>query len=89
MNEFLAIKEIIANGGSLSASDVDKETYLYCDPSRRGLGFILVQKGADGKFYIIQCGSTSLNDAQSRYAVVELELLSVVYALDKLHFYLH
>ena len=36
---------------------------------------------------IIKCGSTKLTDAQSRWAMVELELASVAFALDKCRIY--
>ena len=37
---------------------------------------------------MIQCGSNSLTLAKSRYAMIELELLSIVFTLVKLSFYL-
>ena len=36
---------------------------------------------------IIKCGSTKLTDAQTRWAMVELELASVAFALDKCKIY--
>ncbi|XP_065190961.1 uncharacterized protein K02A2.6-like [Sycon ciliatum] len=53
----------------------------------RGLGFVLWQK-QDDKWRIIQCGSRYLSDAESRYAVVELEMLAVVWAVHKCKLYL-
>ena len=37
---------------------------------------------------LVQCGSSFLSDAESQYAMVELKLLTVVWALKKCRFYL-
>ena len=72
----------------LSAFDLGRDTFLYVDASRRGLGYILLQKDEQGRYRIICCGSTGLSSAQSRYSVIKLKLLAVVYALSKCRFYL-
>ena len=53
-----------------------------------GLGFVLLQIGPAGEFTLVQCGSCSLTDAQTRYSTVELECLGVVWASQKCDFYL-
>lgn len=40
------------------------------------------------KLALIQCGSASLSDTQSRYSTVELECLAIVNAIHKCHYYL-
>ena len=42
----------------------------------------------DGKFKILACGSKSLSATQQRYATIELECLTVHFAVDKCSFYL-
>ena len=37
---------------------------------------------------VIQCGSRSLSDCETRYATVELEMLGIVFAIEKCDFYL-
>ena len=39
------------------------------------------EDGSDSK--IIQCGSRSLNSAETRYAIIELEALAIFYAITK------
>ena len=43
---------------------------------------------SSGNRHLIQCGSRSLTDAESRYAVCELEGLAVFYAINKCRHYL-
>ena len=53
-----------------------------------GIGYALVQKDDDGRTRVIQCGSRSLSNAERNYAVVELELLAIVWAIRKCRMYL-
>ena len=39
-------------------------------------------------WHILQCGSRYLSDAETRYAVIELEILGVVWAVRKCHLFL-
>ena len=67
----------------LAHYDPSKPTALHTDASRRkGLGYALLQKHSD-KWRLIQCGSRFITDTESRYAVVELELLAVAWAMRK------
>ena len=52
-----------------------------------GLGFALTQVDDTGRRGVIQCGSRSLSSAERNYAVVELELLAVVWAIRKCRVY--
>ena len=72
---------------------------LYClstgDPLRlendastlNGLGFALWQLQGD-QWRLLQCGSRFLSDAESRYAIIESELLAVVWAVRKCSLFL-
>ena len=53
----------------------------------RGLGFVLWQRHGE-QWRVVQCGSRYLSDAETRYAVIELEMLAVVLALHKCRLYL-
>ena len=44
------------------------------DASRQGLGFVMQQQTAEGQWILVQAGSHCLTDAESKYAVVVLEL---------------
>ena len=65
----------------LSYFDVSKPTRLSTDASRHGLGFILQQNTA-GTWNLIQAGSRFLTDTESRYTIIELEMLAVCWAIS-------
>ena len=72
---------------TLQFFDPQKPTRLCTDASRQGLGFVLQQKHGD-HWVLIQAGSRFLSDAESRYAIIELELLAVVWAITKCKIFL-
>ena len=60
------------------------KTSLLTDASSlHGLGYALVQYQEDGSPRLIQCGSRSLADAETRYAPCELECLAISWAVTK------
>ena len=42
----------------------------------------------DGRFRLVTCGSKSLTSTQQRYSTIELECLTVHFAVSKCSFYL-
>lgn len=85
---FEAVKKALSSTPVLAHFDPALPTMLQTDASRlQGLGYALLQRHG-AKWRLIQCGSRFLSDAETRYAVVELELLSVVWALRKCRMYL-
>jgi hypothetical protein len=72
--------------------DPSRPTILLNDASRlKGLGFALVHTElVNGKerIRLVTCGSRRLNPAKKSYAVVELEALTVKYAVEKCRYYL-
>ena len=62
---------------SAEADEVD----MYGDS--RGLGFILRQQNKDGSWNVVQAGSRFLSDAETRYAMIELECLAAAWAMRK------
>ena len=90
--EFKNIKEYFKNGIKLSPMDPNKKIYLIVDgASSVGVGFILTQMIDESDetkgMRIIQCNSTRLTPAQLQYSPVEIELLSVHYALRSTDYY--
>ena len=67
--------------------DITRTTRLSTDASRQGLGFILQQKSGD-KWTLIQAGSRFLSDVETRYAVIELEMPAVCWAIMKCRVFL-
>jgi len=77
----------LASAPTLQFFDPQKPTRLCTDASRQGLGFILQQK-QDDNWVLVQAGSRFLSDAESRYAIIELELLGVTWAITKCKIFL-
>ena len=85
---FEKIKLVLTSPPLLAHFDPKLKTRLETDASRlNGLGFALRQlHGKNWK--LVQCGSRFLSDTESRYAMIELELLGVVWAMKKSKMYL-
>ena len=67
----------------------DKDNIITTDASRTGLGITLRRKQADGDLQPIAFGSRFPNDSEKNYSIGELELLAVVWGLEKFRFYLY
>ena len=87
---FQATKAALASPPVLQPFDPKWETTLHTDASRlKGLGFVLMQKNPkEQRWHLVECGSRFISPTESRYAMVELELLAVVWAVQKLRLYL-
>ena len=88
---FKAIKNILTSSRVVSPYQIGKPTKLLTDASRNGLGYVLVQYDSlnSQQMKLVQCGSRSLIDAETRYSVTELELLGLVYAVKHCDHYLY
>ena len=64
--------------------NLDEEVTLQCDASQTGLGAALLQKGQP-----VAYASRALTPAETRYAQIEKELLSIVFACDRFHTYVY
>ena len=84
---FNNVKNVLTSSQSLGMFNSQAQTLLETDASRTGLGFILKQNQG-GRWKWIQAGSRFLTDAETRYAMVELEALGVFYAIKKCHLFL-
>lgn len=78
------IKEMIMNAPTLQIFDPVEHITIETDASKFGLGCCLMQKGKPITF-----ASRSLSDAEINYAQVEKELLAVVFACRKFHYYIY
>ena len=86
--EFLQIKNILANPAALVPFTHGLQTDLYVDASRKGFGYVLAQTQTSGNKSIIACGSCAISPAQSRYSATELEMAGTRWAVTKLQYYL-
>ena len=84
---FAKVKTSLTTSPLLSFFDMTKPTRLSTDASRQGLGFVLQQQ-TGGEWTLVQAGSRFLSDAETRYAVIELEMLAVCWAITKCRLFL-
>ena len=85
---FTKTKDILCSPHILVAFDPNLETMLQTDASRlKGLGFALLQKHQE-TWKLVQAGSRFITETEANYAMVELELLTVVWAMRKCRIYL-
>jgi transposase InsO family protein len=83
-NAFLRVKELLSSEACVRPFQTNRLAELITDASSiHGLGFALMQDG-----FLIQAGSRSLIDAETRYAVVELEATAVAWAIKQCRHYL-
>jgi hypothetical protein len=83
------VKDLLTAPGVLQPFDPKLKTELLTDAARiHGMGFALLQREANGTPRLVICGSTSMTSAQTRYAVIECEMLALTWAIEKCEFYL-
>ena len=87
--DFGKIKQMLTEGPCLAHFAKDKENIVTMDASTTGLGKTLWQKQDDGNTKPIAFGSRYLNDTEKKYSIGELELLAVVWGLEKFRFYFY
>ena len=80
---FDKLKHLCTHHPVLKFYDVSKPVEIYCDASSTGLGAVLVQDDQPVAF-----SSRSMTDAETRYAQIEKEMLSIVHACTKFHHYI-
>lgn len=82
------IKKHLASAPTLAFFDMAKRTQICTDASRQGVGFVLQQQSPTGQWALVQAGSRFLSSAESRYAIIDLELLAVAWAVSKCNVFL-
>ena len=89
--EFNEARRVMTESRTLKPFDETLETVLVTDASRLyGIGFLLLQRRDDGVdgFNIVQYGSYAPTETQKRYSATELEMLGVMVACKKCHYFL-
>ena len=76
------VKELIASLGSLQYFDGNKPVTIQVDLSMCGLGATLLQRKGP-----VEYRSKLLSETERRYSNIEREMLSIVYGLEKFHYY--
>ena len=80
---------MLTEGPCLAHYAKDKDNIVTTDASTTGLRITLWQKEDDGNTKPIAFGSRYLNDTEKKFFIGELELLAVVWGLEKFRFYLY
>ncbi|GBO41607.1 Transposon Ty3-G Gag-Pol polyprotein [Araneus ventricosus] len=81
---FKELKNLICNAPVLGIFDSNKPITLQADSSKDGLGCCLLQNGQPIAF-----SSRSLTDSEKNYAQIEKEFLSILFAVNKFHYYIY
>lgn len=84
---FNKIKQLLISAPILTCPCFDQPFILQCDASAYGLGAVLTQKFDDGE-RVIAFLSRTLSRQEKNYTTTERELLSVIWATEKLRHYL-
>ena len=79
---FQQVKALVVNASVLKYFDPVKSLVIQCDASAKGLGAVMLQDG-----FPIAYGSRTLTNTETRYSVMEKEMLAIVFALEKWHQY--
>ena len=82
------IKTAVANITKIHYNDPKMATRVKCDASHSGLGAKLEQQTAEGDWVPIAFASRYLNIHEKKYSTNELELLAVVWSVDRFEYYL-
>lgn len=83
--DFDKIKQAISQAPTLRFFDPNNsEVTIQCDSSSMGLGSCLMQNGQPVSF-----ASRALSDAETRYPMIDKELLAIVYSCSKFHSWIY
>ena len=87
---FTQAKKVLITSPTLAYFDTTKETRLRTDTSTLGIRFVFLQNSTDGtnEWKTVQAGSRFLTDAESKYAVIELECLAVAWGIEECNIFL-
>ena len=80
---FERLKDLCTSSPVLKYYDAAKPVEIFCDASGSGLGAVLLQDNQP-----VAYSSRSLTDAETRYANIEREMLSIVHECTKFHHYI-
>ena len=86
---FDKLKEALVSPEVMAHPDPKKPYTLHTDASDHSIGGVLSQKDDYGKERVIYYLSHKLSETQRRWSTIEKEAYAVIYALKKLHAYLH
>ena len=87
--DFKNLKKELTTQPCLAHYNGNKDNIVTTDASNTGLGIALWQRQNNNELKPIAFASRYLNDAEKKYSVGELELLAVVWGLERFRFHLY
>ena len=81
---FNRLKVEVSNMGALPYFDVNAETTLQMDASKKGLGACIIQKGK-----VVCYASRALTKTEQNYQNLEREALGTIWGMEKFHYFLY
>jgi hypothetical protein len=82
-NNFNKLKELLTTEPILKVADLDKDFTVYVDAGKEGLGGVLTQEG-----HVICYESQKLKEHERNYVTHDLELETVIHALNMWRHYI-
>ena len=87
--DFGKIKQMLTESPCLAHYAKDKDNIVTTNASTTGLEITIPQKQDNGNTKPLAYGSRYLNDTEKKYSIGELQLLAVVWGLEKFRLYLY
>ena len=81
---FNRLKVEVSNMGALQYFDVNAETTLQTDASKKGLGVCIIQKGK-----VVCYASRALTKTEQNYQNLERKALGAIWGMEKFHYFLY
>ena len=88
-SDYNKIKQELPSLPCLAHYNGSKDNIVTTEACKTGLGVALWQKQGNGELKPIAIASRYLNDAEKKYSIGELELLAVVWGLERFRFHLY
>ena len=86
---FETLKDKLLTPPVLAYPDFTKDFVIETDASKQGLGAILSQRQEDNKLHPMAYTSRSVSVAEANYAITNLEILAVVWAITHFRYYVY
>ncbi|OQV15997.1 Retrovirus-related Pol polyprotein [Hypsibius exemplaris] len=83
---FRNLKKAMVSHPILQHFNPDLDCEIHTDASTKGVGAVLIQKNGDSE-HVVAYASKGLNKSQRNYAATQLELLAVVFGVEKFDCY--
>lgn len=85
---FQLLKDQLTSDPILAHYQPNVDTEVHCDASAEGLSGMLMQRGQDGKWHLVYSVSKKTSETEKKYHSSRLELMAIVWTLDRLRQFL-